>query len=113
MILDLSAAFDTVDQRKLLKILHDEIGIRGNALKWFESYLIGRTQKVKIGESYSEVDSLDFGVAQGSILGPKLFNVYTRSFPKEVQSVAYSVAGFADDHQLSKQFNPVFQVGVL
>ena len=77
MFLDLSAAFDTVDQDRLLQILHDDIGIRGVALKWFESYLRKRTQKVKIGDQYSDEIELDFGVTQGSILGPKLFNIYT------------------------------------
>ena len=48
MLLDLSAAFDTVDQDKLLTILHDEVGINGIALKWFVSFLKGRSQKVKI-----------------------------------------------------------------
>ena len=113
MFLDLSAAFDTVDQSILLNILRDEIGIRGIALQWFASFLMGRTQKVKIGDAYSSEDSLDFGVAQGSILGPKLFNIYTRSFPKTMQNVAYSAEGFADDHQLRKQFSLVCQVNAL
>ena len=43
LLLDLSAAFDTVDQKKLLKILHNERGIRDTALAWFKSYLISRT----------------------------------------------------------------------
>ena len=113
MFLDLSAAFDTVDQGKLLKTLHDDIGIRGVALKWFESYLCGRTQKVKIGDSYSSEVVLDFGVTQGSILGPKLFNIYTKPFPTKLHVVKVSVEGFADDHQLLKQFNLIFQVEVL
>ena len=69
MFLDLSAAFDTVDQDRLLQILHDDIGIRGIALKWFGSYLRKRTQKVKIGDEYSDELVLDYGVTQGSILG--------------------------------------------
>ena len=113
MFLDLSAAFDTVDQGKMLKILHDDIGIRGVALKWFESYLCGRTQKVKIGDSYSSEVELDFGVTQGSILGPKLFNWYTKPFPTKMHVVKVSVEGYADDHQLLKQFNLIFQVEVL
>ena len=114
MFLDLSAAFDTVDQEKLLKILDEELGIRGTALEWFRSFLQGRTQRVKIGESYSEEETLDFGVAQGSILGPPLFNAYTRSFPGKVKvRVRYTVEGYADDHQLYKQFNLVLQVEFL
>ena len=113
MFLDLSAAFDTVDQEKLLTILDEELGIRGTALTWFKSFLQGRTQRVKIGDSYSEEEPLDFGVAQGSILGPPLFNAYCRSFPGRVKvTVDYSVEGYADDHQLLKPFNLVCQVQV-
>ena len=114
MFLDLSAAFDTVDQEKLLLILEDELGIRDTALEWFKSFLKGRTQRVKIEDIYSDENSLDFGVAQGSILGPPLFNAYSRSFPETVQlKTRHSVKGFADDHQLLKPFNLVFQVQVL
>ena len=113
LFLDLSAAFDTVDQRKLLNILSDEIGVRGTALKWFESFLLGRTQKVKIGDAYSVENMLDYGVPQGSILGPKLFNIYTRSFPIAMQNIGYSAEGFADDQQLRKQFNLLFQIDAL
>ena len=114
MFLDLSAAFDTVDQEKLLKILDEELGIRGIALEWFRSFLCGRTQRVKIGDSYSEEVALDFGVAQGSILGPPLFNAYTKSFPDKMKvKISFTVEGYADDHQLFKQFNLLFQVEVL
>ena len=76
VLLDLSAAFDTVDHSKLLDILEHEIGIEGTALRWFESFLVGRTQKVKIGDEYSEEVELEYGVAQGSVLGPPLFKIY-------------------------------------
>ena len=113
MFLDLSAAFDTVDQAKLLDMLHDDLGIRGVALKWFKSFLCDRTQKVKIGDEYSSEVKLDFGVTQGSILGPKLFNIYTKPFPAELQQISVSVEGYADDNQLLKKFNLVFQFEVL
>ena len=76
VLLDLSAAFDTVDHDKLLAILEKDIGITGTALKWFESFLKGRTQRVKINDSYSDVMELLFGLAQGSVLGPPLFKIY-------------------------------------
>ena len=114
MFLDLSAAFDTVDQEKLLNILEKELGFRGTALKWFKSFLQGRTQKVKVGETYSDETTLDFGVAQGSILGPPLFNAYTRTFPGRVKvTVKFTVEGYADDHQLLKEFNVMFQFEIL
>ena len=80
LLLDLSAAFDTVDQSKLLHILQHEIGVEGLALQWFTSFLCNRTQKVKIGDDYSEEGLLDYGVAQGSVLGPDLFKIYIRLF---------------------------------
>ena len=54
MLLDLSAAFDTVEHKKLLRILHDEIGVRAMALKWFKSFLTGWTQTMQIGSNISE-----------------------------------------------------------
>ena len=109
VLLDLSAAFDTVDHVKLLHILEHDIGIVGTALKWFESFLVGRTQKVKIGNEYSEILELLYGVAQGSVLGPPLFKIYIRSLYKHVEPTGYTIEGFADDHQLIKQFLIAFQ----
>ena len=113
MLLDLSAAFDTVDQEMLLKILSDEFGIRGVALEWFRSFLIGRTQRVMIDDEFSNAETLDFGVAQGSVLGPKLFNIYIQSFIPTMQAIGVEIEGYADDHQLRKRFNLVFQFQVL
>ena len=104
LLLDLSAAFDTVDQSKLLEILSKEIGIKGNALSWFSSFLLDRTQSVKIGNSQSLEQPLPYGVPQGSILGPRLFNIYIRSLYKHVSKTNVNIEGFADDHQLVKQF---------
>ena len=61
MLLDLSAAFDTVDHSILLKILQREIGITGTALKWFKSFLTGRSQRIRIGSTLSEEIELSFG----------------------------------------------------
>ena len=71
--------------------------------------MCGRTQKVKIGDEYSSEVELDFGVTQGSILGPKLFNIYVKPFPEKLKIVSVSVEGYADDHQLLKGFNILFQ----
>ena len=56
MLLDLSAAFDTVDQDKMLAILSEVFGICGVALKWFESFLKCRTQRVLVKDELSECE---------------------------------------------------------
>ena len=104
LLLDLSAAFDTVDHEKLLSILESEIGITGVALEWFRQFLTNRTQRVKVGDCYSDIALLLYGVIQGSILGPRLFNIYIRSVYKRVEPTKFEIVGFADDHQLLKQF---------
>ena len=50
IFLDLSAAFDTIDQSKVVEILEIDIGVTGVALYWFKSFIIGRTQRVKIDD---------------------------------------------------------------
>ena len=95
-----------MDQKKLLEILHKEIGIVGKALKWFESFLMGRYQNVKIGDAYSELVELLFGVAQESVLGPDLFSIYIRSLYPYIQPAKFDIFGFADDHQLLTLFRP-------
>lgn len=113
ILLDLSAAFDTIEQKICLEILHDDIGVEGVALKWFESFLIGRTQKVKIGNSYSNETHLRYGAPQGSVLAPRLFNIYTRSLKKHMEPSKFSIFGFADDHQLLKSFLSMLQIEAL
>ena len=113
LLLDLSAAFDTVDQTKLLHILHYEIGLSGTVYKWFESFITGRSQRVKINEEYSDVELLLYGLSQGSVLGPPLFNIYIRPLYPYIQKLKFEIEGFADDHQLFKSFLPVCQMEVL
>ena len=72
-----------------------------------------RTQKVKIGNVFSLEALLKYGVAQGSVLGPILFNIYMRSLCKYIRSTKFLIFGFADDHQLLKTFLPIFQVQAL
>ena len=109
MLLDLSAAFDTVDHNILLKILKDDIGITGKPLKWFRSFLSGRCQRIRLGSTVSDMVYLLFGVPQGSVLGPVLFNLYIRSLYGTIERAGFNVEGYADDHQVYVSFLPAGQ----
>ena len=75
-LLDLSAAFDTIDHTVLLRRLGSWFAMSGKALDWFKSYLTG-IQKSKLGNCLSSRSDISFGVPQGSVLGPLLFTLYT------------------------------------
>ena len=77
VLLDLSAAFDTIDHTTLLSCLLDWFGVGGSVLKWFSSYFTECFQSVKIGSTLSDLQKLLFGIPQGSVLGPLLFFLYT------------------------------------
>ena len=97
----------------MLTILGDEIGLGGSALKWCESFLTNRTQRVKIKGQYSEELEVRYGSVQGSLLGPKFFNIYVRSQPEVFLKSGFETCSFADDSNGSKKFSVVFQLDVL
>ena len=107
VLLDLSAAFDTVDHDVLLERLSTRIGIRGSALQWFRSYLTGRTQRVRVKDSLSECCELSCGVPQGSVLGPLLFTVYILPLGDLLRSHGLGYKLYADDSQLYMVFRPL------
>jgi hypothetical protein len=72
-MLDLSAAFDTIDHQILFNRLEYSTGVTNDALLWFKSYLMDRTQRVAIGSVQSYDIKRRFGVPQSSVLGPKLY----------------------------------------
>lgn len=94
VFLDLRKAFDTVAHRILLDRL-DKMGIRGIANKLLKSYLEGRTQRVKISNTLSDHLQVGFGVPQGTVLGPLLFNIYINQILSLLDDG--SVFCFADD----------------
>ena len=74
VMLDLSAAFDTIDHNMLLKHLSSIIGISDTALDWFQSYLSGRSQRILVNGVQSDNFQLPYGVPQGSL--PRTYVVY-------------------------------------
>ena len=106
ILLDLSAAFDTIDHSILLSMLSSRYGIRGTALKWFESYLSDRKQTVIVNGKKSEPHSLQYGVPQGSILGPQLFTMYMAPLADVMRKHGVSFHSYADDTQIYLSFHP-------
>ena len=110
VLIDLSAAFDTVDHKILLERLENYFGITRTALRWIRSYLTNRSQRVVIGDTNttgakSSRISLECGVPQGSALGPILFTLYTSPLGQICSSkVHYHL--YADDQQLYLSFKP-------
>ena len=105
-LLDLSAAFDTLDHPILLQRLETTFGISGTVLHWFASYLEGREQSVKVDNVLSSPSPLQFGVPQGSVLGPILFTLYSQPLSDLICRHECDYHKYADDTQLSKGAPP-------
>jgi hypothetical protein len=106
VLLDLSAAFDTLDHRLLIQALDQRIGIRGSALDWCKSYLQGRQQRVCINGHTSQPVPLLHGVPQGSVLGPLLFCLYTQPLADLLESRGLQHHLYADDSQIYLPIKP-------
>jgi len=109
VMLDLSAAFDTIDHNILTERLQHKYGITGNALRWFKSYLSDRTQSVAINDIESSKKTLKYGVPQGSKLGPVLFNSYIAPLSNVAEANGIIDEKYADDEQLILSFKPSCQ----
>ena len=102
-MLDLSAAFDTIDHDILLSrlcLFYYVYGITGNTLDWFRSHLIARIQSVVIEDSVSVDQELNFGILQGSVLDPKIYCMYTKSVSDIIQRYGLSHHSYAYYTQL-------------
>ena len=99
ILLDLSAAFDTVDHNIFINDL-EMLGISGLVLDWFKSYLTDRCFRVIVGKETSDLGKMKTGVPQGSVLGPILFTIYTAELSYLLQDLEVSFHSYADDTQI-------------
>ena len=100
LLLDLSSAFDTVDNEILLKRLNSKFSIRDTVLDWFRSYLTNRAQVVLINGMKSKSRELKCGVPEGSVLGPILYLLHTAPLAEILRFYDMQFHFYADDTQL-------------
>jgi hypothetical protein len=105
-LLDLSAAFDTVDHVILVRRLYHAYGLRGPVLRWFQSYLTGRSQVICYNGQSSAAHAVCFGVPQGSVLGPNLFILYAADVIAIARRHGFTAHAYADDLQLYDYADP-------
>ena len=99
--LDFKKAFDSIPHERLLLKMKG-YGIVGKTLQWVRSFLTGRKQRVRVGNSYSNETEVTSGIPQGSILGPVLFTIFINDLP-EALNVQCKV--FADDTKIYEDVN--------
>ena len=100
ILLDILAAFDTVDHNILVTRLLNSFGISGTALERFQSYLFNCTQFVRVDGSNSTSHDLSLGVPQGSVPGPLLYSLYGTLLGKVARCHEIFHHCYADDTQL-------------
>ena len=104
-LLDLSAAFDTIDHDVLFSRMESTMGITGPALEWFRSYLGDSTLRVQIYDSFSASQEILW--SQGSVLGPLLFLIYLLPLGILIRKHGLELHAYADDTQLFTSIKPI------
>ena len=104
-MIDLSAAFDTVDHDILLDVMDENYAVKGLAYNWFDTYLRPRNFKTFVNDAVSEPKKLPFSVPQGSCAGPVLYNVYASTLENLFKESKQKVLGYADDHSFYDSFD--------
>ena len=99
-LLDVSAAFDTVDHGILLERLSTSYGLSCMAYAWLESYITGREHIIHVGNPHSPPSKILYGVPQGSVLGPVLYVLYTSDVARLFEALDLGAHLYADDTQL-------------
>ena len=105
VLLDLSAAFDTIDHNILLNRLRSTFGISDTVFSLLSSYLCSRSQSVAVDHEFSSSLPLLRGVPQGSVLGPLLFSLYTTPLSHILADSSIQFHFYADDTQLYVSFS--------
>lgn len=116
LLIDLSKAFDCINHEALLHKM-SRYGIRGVALKWFRSYLEGRSQQVALNfgnaSVVSTISEVGVGVPQGSILGPILFIIFSNDLHKIIADLPVLLMSYADDTNILLQVNNYAEMEIL
>ena len=108
VLLDMSAAFDTIPHQLFLVRLEGTFGLSGSALAWFQSYFKDRVQRIVINGEMSTTDKLEIGLPQGSGAGPFGYETYTKPIGNIIKALLRHIDYhmFADDNQLHYALSP-------
>ena len=107
--LDFQKAFDSVPHKRLIRKLA-AYGVTGKILRWIETFLTNRKQRVCVEGSLSNWEDVLSGIPQGSVLGPTLFVVFINDMPDEITSLSKM---FADDAQVFRQIETSADIATL